>query len=207
MERQSDGMLPQLELERLAAEVRRLAGVCDDELPLAIDLAERVLGHGAVAYGSARLPARLDGRQIVVPQGHPDLNFAVAHELAHWALRELAAFRGDHAAGERAANALGAALVAPPHVVRRAHEHYGERLRTIARLFGLSQTAVVLRIAEVLEQERAVVTRTGNVLLRARQLDPAVVAHAAHARGRVVGLAKARLRGGIDEGRVAVRAR
>ena len=75
----------------------------------------------------------------------------------------------------------------------------GERLR-------ISQTSTVLRLGEVRGDPRAVVTRTGHVFVRNQSPTLTRERAAAVAHGRPVrGVAKARLRGGIDEGRVALR--
>lgn len=204
-----------MELELLAREVRRRAGLKDDELELATRIAARVLGPDAIAFdgamkGAAYLRRTLDGYQIVVNPGARDVRFHVAHELGEWALRALARFDGSELQRERAANYLAAAILAPDSAVRRAHAAHGERIRALASQFGLSQTSVVLRLAEVNGDERAVVTRTGNVLIRTQGAFPwarVPVVDVARGDARWARLAKSRLRGGIDEGRVALRVR
>lgn len=201
--------LDKMELERLAQEIRTIAHLDDDDLPLAPEIAERVLGKGSVLFGLPGTAARLDGLRIIVPPEHPDLNFIVGHELAEWALRDVLRFRGPHPEKEQAANYVAAALLAPPMTVRRAYSYFGEHLRPLAKTFGLSQTSATLRLAEVRGDERAVVTRSGNVLLRTQGTFPwadVPVADVAHGRTQWMGLAKARLRGGIDEGRIALHA-
>lgn len=202
----------QLELEYLAAAVRRLAGLTDKDVqPLATKIAVRLLGEDGIVLdrelrGPAYLRMREDGGyQIVVRAGLPDVRFAIAHELGHYAIREIAQAELDGVAEEHAANFLAAAILAPPHMIRRVHSFYGERLRTIACTFGLSQTSTVLRIAEVIGDERAVVTRTGNVLARGDTWATVPVLDYARGRTKWCGLAKAKLRGGIDDGRIAVR--
>lgn len=193
----------QLELELLAREVRRRAGLTDDDTELATRIAARVLGPDAVALDPALANAAYLRRTI-------DGCFHVAHELGEWALRSLAKFHGDEASRERAANYIAAAILAPEAAVRRAHATFGERLRPIASRFQMSQTSIVLRLAEVKGDERAVVTRTGNVLLRTQGAFPwadVPILDVAQGGARWRGLAKAPLRGGIDEGRVALRAR
>lgn len=205
----------QLDLELLAKEVRRRAGLADDEVELATRIAARVLGPDAVALdpelrGAAYLRRTIDGWQIVVNPGARDIRFHVAHEIGEWALKTLAQFNGTEVARERAANYLAAAILAPEAAVRRAHARVGERLRVLATQFGLSQTSVVLRLAEVRGDERAIVTRTGNVLIRTQGAFPwasVPIVDVAAPGGKWVGLAKAELRGGIDEGRVALRVR
>lgn len=198
-----------LDLEKLAEEVRGLAGVGPDDLPFAADIAAGVLGRERVVFGAPGTVAHYDGLRIVVPRDHQDINFAVAHELAEWALEKLAGYAPPHVTRERAANYLGAAILAPADTVRRAHDYFGERIPTIARTFALSQTSTTLRLAEVRRDERAVVTRTGHVLLRSQGTFPwAEVPVVEVARGGGWrGLAKATLRGGIDDGRVALRVR
>lgn len=205
----------QLELELLAREIRRTAGLDDEEIATATQIAARVLGPSGVAVdpmlaGTAYL-RRIDGGwQIVVNPGARDVRFHVAHELGEWALRTLATFKGDDASRERAANYLAAAILAPERLVRRVHAEFGERVRTIATTIGLSQTSTVLRLAEVVGDERAVVTRTGNILVRTQGAFPwadVPVIDVARGEARWQGLAKTQLRGGIDEGRVALRVR
>lgn len=174
-----------------------------------------VLGTRALAIvpelrNPGYLQWRPDGYRILVRPDNPDLNFTIAHELGHWALRELDSFRGTPAEEERAANYVGAAILAPPRIVARAHRQWGERIRPMARAFGLSQTAMVLRLGEVRQDERAIVTRSGYVLVRSSGAFPwadVPVLDVARGDRRWRGLAKASLRGGIDEGRVALRAR
>lgn len=205
----------QLELESLAREIRRRAGLSEDDLDLATRIAARVLGPDAVALdpkmqGAAYLRRTIDGFQIVVNPGARDVRFHVAHELGEWALKTLARFSGPEVTRERMANYIAGAILAPEGAMRRAHASVGERLRALSNRFGMSQTSVVLRLGEVHGDERAVVTRTGNVLIRTQGAFPwsdVPVVNVARGEVRWIGLAKAQLRGGIDEGRVALRAR
>lgn len=204
----------QLELELLAQEIRRRAGLHDDELAVATRIAARLLGpEGITANPNLTGPAYLrrtdEGWQIVVNPGARDVRFHVAHEIGEWALKTIARFDGGEADRERAANYIAAALLAPEAAVRRVHAAVGERVKTIASRFQMSQTAIVLRLAEVQGDERAVVTRNGNVLVRTQGAFPwADVPLIDVARGaRWRGLAKTQLRGGLDEGRVALRVR
>lgn len=196
------------ECEFWAAEVRRLAGLKDEELLLGPEIAARVVGPHNVLLSECDVGARLEGRRIVVPESHPDLSFAFCHELAELILLTRARFRGPHEIKERIANRIAAAILAPPKMVRLAHSRFGERLSLIARVFGLTKTSVHLRLREVLGDEGAIVTKTGNVLVR----NPAAVdwsrpdiVSAPHRTGPIRGLKSTRLRGGIDDGRVALR--
>ncbi len=199
------------QVEGLAREVRRAAGAKDDEIPAltvviahwmgarSVELVDRMIGSAALVT--------VDGRsRIMALRSAPDLRFAIAHEFGHWALRRIACLALEHADEERAANTFAAAILAPAPLVQRAFAYYGEDHRVMASQLRMSQTSTVLRIAEVRGDERVVVTRNGNVLARntvAIPRDRAV----SLARSRASkGLAKARLRGGIDEGRVALRA-
>ncbi len=149
--------------------------------------------------------AVVDGRyRVVLREIGRDSNFAIAHELAHWAMRELAHTVPD-GNEERQANYLGAAILAPPRAVTSAHRFYGEKPRALADAFGLSQTSTILRLGEVRHDERAVMTRNGHRLLRS---EGRFAWETVELRGvtHVAGLTRARLRGGIDEGRIAWRA-
>lgn len=167
--------------------------------PRSIETVDRMVGRAALVT--------VDGRaRIVAHRGAPDLRFAVAHELGHWALRTVARAELGHAEEERAANTFAAALLAPSPLVRAAYELFGERHDVMAERLRISQTSTVLRLGEVSGDPRAVVTRTGHVFVRNQSPTLTRERAAAVAHGRPVrGVAKARLRGGIDEGRVALR--
>jgi hypothetical protein len=205
----------QLEFEGLAQEVRRRAGVDDGRLELVSKMATALLGRGAVRLvpgmrGAAYLKrSQKGGWYIVVNPDMPDVRFNLAHELAEWALVCVANFRGTELERERAANYVAAAILAPARAVLHTYVEVGERYKKIADRFGLSQTSAVLRLAEVRGDDRAIVTRSGNVLVRTQGAFPwAEVPVVEVARGRPwTGLSSTRLRGGIDEGRVALRAR
>lgn len=202
------------DLEQLAKAIRRRAGLDADDFADAVAITARIVGPTSIVYdasvGSATyLRRRRDGRfEIVLAPGAPDLRFRLLHETAHVVIDE-EQLRLPLEEEERAANYIAAAILAPPDLLKRAHGYYGEKLPQIARTFGMSQTATQLRLGEVLGDERAVVTKSGHVLLRTQGTFPwADVPVLAVARGgRWRGLAKAQLRGGIDEGRVAVRPR
>jgi hypothetical protein len=201
------------DLERLAREIRERAGLLDDDFADAVAITACIVGPMSIVY-DVRTPGtflrpRGDGRfEIVMPPGAPDLRFRLLHETAHVVIAEKQ-LRLPLEEEERAANYIAAAVMAPPERLRRAHRYFGEKLKPIARTFGMSQTATQLRLGEVLEDERAIVTRSGFVMLRTQGTFPwADVPVVDVARGgRWRGLAKAQLRGGIDEGRVAVRAK
>ena len=204
--------LTDVEIEALAIEIRRAAGANDEAVVAVVDIVTHWMGEGAIVVvermlGRAALIRRHDRHAIALRKGAPDLRFAVAHELGHWVLRFIANLALEHAEEERAANTFAAALLAPPPLVRRAYEFFGENLGLAADKLHVSQTSLALRLGEVRGDPRAVVTRSGHVFTRNASTTLTRERAADAARGRAPrGLAKARLRGGIDEGRVALRA-
>jgi hypothetical protein len=80
--------------------------------------------------------------------------FAIAHELGHWLLARHG-FVGDDE--ERAADHLGAALVAPRRAFLSARRAVGESLPELADAFGITETGAALRLGEVLGVPLAVV--------------------------------------------------
>lgn len=204
------------QLDLFAERVRRLARVGDEEIVDGVDLATRLVGAESVTLVDrltcgARLRWTEDGYLIELQTGLPDMNFACAHEVAHWALRELEHYSGPHE--ERYANYVGAALLMPRALVRAGVVFYGRRLEAVdplATAVLVSRTAANLRLGEVMRDQRVVVTRTGNVLRSAEEAfaepDRDVVTLARDDRS-ARGIVKAELRGGIDEGRVALRRR
>jgi hypothetical protein len=198
-------------IEDLARSVRIGVGLADEDVIVSmVEVVERCLGRGALSTGAPGRGASLvrthDEYRIVVRDGTPDVRFALAHELGHWALRVRArATFADLATEERAANTFAAVLLAPRALVARAYEFFGERVDVIASKLSISQTSTALRLGEVRGDERAVVTRTRFVHVRnaSPRLTPARALEATER--RVPGVVKTRLRGGIDEGRVALR--
>lgn len=206
------GVVP--DLEDLAEAMRKLAGHGPDDYAVATDVAIGLVGEAGIIVdptlaGSTYFREHDGGYEIVLRLDAPDVRHRLLHESGHVALRKLAGVRLPRDEEERAANYLAAAVMAPRELLRRAHAHYGEDHAALAKTFGMSQTSIVLRLAEVgLGDERAVVTKTGNVLLRTRgaiNWANIPVVDVAAGRQRWKGLVKARLRGGIDEGRVALR--
>lgn len=215
----------QLELERIASELRRRSQVTSDAVVMSPTLAERILGVPVAVAPTLRTSACLarvgKSYRVFIRAVGPDTNFDIAHELGHYGLRVIAGYQGPDE--ERLANRVAACLLAPREIVQSVVRTHGRALRSIrplARTVRISQTAAQLRLGEILEDERAVVTKTGNVLLRSQgTLDWSTIPVVAVARGDVAievvrerdlgwrGLARARLRGGIDEGRVALRAK
>lgn len=202
-------MLEQCDVECLAADARRMAGVGSDEIVRAPVLIAALLGADAVAVApSLRTSACLTvvgGRyRILIREFGSDTNFDLMHEGAHAILRGFLRYEGGNE--ERMANALAAALLASPRAVRRWRTNIGEQLGELSSAFGLSQTAMFLRLAEVQGDERAIVTRSGNVIVRSQGAFPwATTPVLDRSKKPWRGVRKTRLRGGIDEGRVALR--
>ncbi len=207
----------QLQWEFLADEVRSFAGLREDENERSTVIVVRHLGPDGIAlepdlHGSAYLRLRVNGGyQIVIRPDLPDLRFVLMHELSHYAIRKIAKLTLAADVEERAANYTAAAILAPAKAVRRAYAYFGNdlrKLKAIAAVFGLSQTSMQLRLAEVIGDERAIVTaNNGNVISRGTGWGTVPAVDVARGRRRSPGVAKATLHGGIDEGRVALRAR
>ena len=204
--------LTDVEIEALAIEIRRAAGASDEAVISVVDVVVHWMGAGSVdvvdrMVGRASLVVVNGTPRIMAKRGAADLRFAVAHELGHWALRYLVRIALDHVTEERAANTFAAALLAPAVLVHRAYAFFGENIGVAADRLHLSQTSLALRLGEVRGDPRAVVTRSGHVFTRNANATLTRERAVDAVRGRAPrGLAKARLRGGIDEGRVALRA-
>ncbi len=198
------------EIEHLASTMRKRAGVGAEEIVDAGEFAVRLIGPECfivlehLAVGARLRRDESDSYIIEIRDNLPDVNFCCAHEVAHWGLAELAGYVGPDE--ERLANSLAAALLAPASFVRRHAVHFGASLsavRPLARAVRISQTSSNIRLSEVLRDERAVLTsKSGNVLHRSDSLFPWADETALKKHWR--GLAKAKLRGGIDEGRTAL---
>lgn len=212
--------MEQLELELLAEDIRERAGLVVDDFVDVIDVTHALLGDRSLLLdpdlaGLAYLRRRGDGRyEIVVKPGKPDFRHRVAHEIGHYALREIAQVRMTPAEEEIAANYVAGAILAPRAMIQKAFDFYGpelDKLDRVADAFGISQTSAQIRIADVVGEERAIVTaKHANVIVRnARTIDwtdPEI--RSSPLRARAPGLAKPIvLRGGIDEGRIALRVR
>lgn len=203
------------DVEKLAKEVRERAGYELDDVPLATVIAERVVGHPVQLVADLPSAASLrlgeDGHVVYVRQGEADLRFKVLHEIGHYAIRELAQLSLPFETEERAASQIAGAILAPRVTLDRARNYYGERLRPLARTFGMTQTALVLRIGEAYDETRAVVTSKNRNVMTRSPTDfqwPSDLAVIAHAGSPTPGLVKVRLRGGldgIDDGRIAIR--
>mgnify|MGYP000529385915 CR=1 FL=1 len=159
------------DLERIAADLRRIARKAEDEIVSAKAMAKAITGHAvefvprypatsalATVYGQRRVFARV---------GAKDENFNIAHELGHYGLEQLGYEGPDE---EAYASYIGAALIAPPKAVTAAYAHHGEKLRPLARLFTLTESSVWLRLAEVRRDDRVLIAPGSTELVRVRGL-------------------------------------
>lgn len=153
--------MEQLELEGIAHAAYTEAGL-DPERPCVPRLARGLLGADAIQRGPRPLHApaalvRVGGAwRIILARSLPRLcaMFAVGHELGHWLL---ARHGYDSADEERAADYLGAALIAPRRAFLAARRALGEDLPALAEAFSMTETGVALRLGEVTGAPLAVI--------------------------------------------------
>lgn len=199
-------------LEGLADDIRRRAGVDPDGFVWTTKVAQKLLGDAAIALERELLaPVYLrpvdDGWQIVLNPESDEPRFHVACALAQWALRTLMGCTGSETQFDWASRYVAAAFLAPERVVRHSYERLGEDYRLIAKIFHVSQATIVLRIAELHGLERVVVVRSGAAHIRTTGAFPwerTPLAAVAKGSVRYPGIVRKRLRGGLDEGRVAL---
>lgn len=167
-------------LDRMALEVRRRAKLEPREVrPASIPIA-RIMGPDAyiervnfLSEGTMG-PSETTkcGFQIVVDSNHPDKTFIGYHELAHYILEEDGyTERGEEC--ERIADYLAAATMGPADAVRNIYRHCGENFPKAAAAFFSTESYVVLRYAEVLQDHRALVYEDLAVRLPNRGILPA----------------------------------
>lgn len=141
--------------------------------------------------------------RIYVSALAPDRNFNIGHELGHWALDRAGIPRGGDT--EQHANYIGAAILASPAATRRVHAQFGESYPDIAKAFDSTQSMAALRVAEVMSIDRALV----STVVRIRSAGftwPAAGVVRGWATGHTpVGVARVRLAGRYDRGRVVLK--
>lgn len=123
-------------------------------------IAERLYGSGCVRVvaHSARLAevTTHGGRvRIAVAARAREPEWLIGHELAHLAEGTRHARGGET---EARCDLVGACLLMPPWSFRQALSRFGEDYVALAENFGTSETAVALRVGEVLGEGRVVVT-------------------------------------------------
>ncbi len=195
-------------LEALALRVRQSAGIASDAVPLASEIARRTLGDNRVRHGLAGTATRYERRCIWVAEDHPEINFAVAHGLALYALITFAAYAGTPSEVDHATGILGPAICAPASATCHAHDYYGEdHLLEISSIFGLSQARMHLRLGVVLHDSRAVVTLTNRVLANDEEWRTKIpTVEIARGRTKMPGICQAPFRDGrsVDRGSVGL---
>lgn len=151
----------QLELEGIAEAAYREAGM-DSERPNVAGLARKLLGPNAIIRGPRPLsgPAALirirDEWKIFLSRSltREYALFAVGHELGHWLLRR----DGGISDSERAADYLGAALLAPRRAFLTARRAVGDDFTALAEAFATTETGAALRLGEVAREPLAVIS-------------------------------------------------
>lgn len=202
-----DGQLSLFDLETIAGDTRKRVKLKDDEVVASEVIARKLLGPHAVEriprFSATGMLAKIRGAyRIILRRNAPDENFTIAHELGHWSLRAIGYDGPDE---ERYADAIGAAIVASPAATRSAYSHFGEKLPAIAKVFRGTQSFVVLRLAEVLGDERALLSRDA-VRIRSQgafQWPEADELRAWERTRPPPGVRRAALQGPYDRGRVA----
>lgn len=198
----------ELDFEGAADALYREAGYDDGAPAPILGLAKRLLGPGAlhrVHAGALRADAALvtvqGERRIYVRRGlsQPRLRFAVAHELAHWALGLDSSCREN----EEQCNALAACLVAPRRAFLRALRET-ELYKDLAERFVTTESCAALRQAEVTGEPTALVCPHTIYVRGDEWIWPAERELRALAARGGPGIRKARLKD--DRRRVAVRA-
>lgn len=197
------------DLESIAKDTRRQAKLAAEDVVPSETIARRLLGPNAIErvprFSATGMLVPVHGQhRIFLRRNAPDENFTIAHELGHWSLRKVG-YCGPNE--ERYADVIGAAIVATPEATRRAHLTFGENLAPIAKAFRVTQSFVVLRLAEVLHDERALVSRQA-VRIRSSGAfawpdDPEEVRSWERSRRPPQGVKRSALRGTYDRGRVA----
>lgn len=151
------------QLEGEAERLYRSVGCDPSEAVSPTLLARKLLGPGRVL--TARASALPGDAVLARVYGEPRIyvrskltaersRFAVAHELAHWALGDAA--DGDEL--ERLCDALAAALIAPRRAFQSALRESGHRFAPIARWFVTTESCAALRLGEVTGRPLALVT-------------------------------------------------
>lgn len=198
------------DLETIAAFVRHEAKLHELEIVTAFRVAERLFGRGAVRViphlsVSGAIATIQHETRIFLREGIPDPNHTTSHELGHWGQDVTGIPRGPDT--EAYADYIGAAIIVPPKALQAAYQAVGFNLSALANTFRCTQSLIALRCGEVLGHDLALVARQ---TVRTRQTsfpwpDPPTVR--SWAKGRPPkGLAKVRLTGDYDRGRVLLRA-
>jgi Zn-dependent peptidase ImmA (M78 family) len=196
----------QLELEFLAEEIRARAQVGPAEVVSSLVMARRLLGEPVRILPTLPTEASLvwrDGKySIVIRAIEREAHFAVAHELGHWAQRELAGWRDPNE--ENYANRIAAAVCAPRALVNKIRSRDQAKLfRPLAKTACISETSAALRLQTLRDEDRAVITANHRYMLgQYRGIEPSRAIRLADGEEIDPNVDITPLRGGIDRGRV-----
>lgn len=155
--------IDQADIEGEADAIYRAAGLDSATAAPPIWLATQLLGSGSVV-GAPFLRQPGGGCLVRVgPQvriyyrsrlSQQQRDFVVAHELAHWALRDRA---GNEVETEIACDALAAALIAPRAAFLKVVAKHGARFTRLAKAFACSESLAALRFGETTLEPLALV--------------------------------------------------
>ena len=152
-----------VEIEGIAESIYKMGRLEPEETSI-IQLAHALLGEDAVEFvwyerlpGDGALALRYGLPCIKVRAGisRERKRFALAHELAEWWLAS-EQYTGEDA--EDIADALGAALLVPRINYVDALRSHGRNWSALAKLFGTTETCVVLRFGEIFSEPLRLVT-------------------------------------------------
>ncbi len=156
--------MPSSNYENEAEVLYRSAGFDPDEPAKMLELARRLLGkqnvEGVHARGLGQAHAALvtinGERRIYFRRCLPPVlvRFALAHELAHWAL----GLDSSTAENEAACDSLAACLIAPRRAFQTALRETGLRYPKLAQWFAATESCMALRVGEVTEAPLALIT-------------------------------------------------
>jgi len=127
-------------------------------------VAEAVLGEGCLQFTRHYdLPGRAlilrDGPRWIIQVRETlsgrQLNHAVAHELGQWLLRRRGYSEADV---EELSSSVAAAICVPRPAIVAAYGELGEDLAALSRRFQVSESLMVLRIAECFGRPTALIT-------------------------------------------------
>lgn len=146
------------DIEAVAGTLYRAAGFSLDVQAPPLQIAERLLGDGAIrtapgeSMASRGALVRIGSAWRVYLNADCDAQqkrFVLMHELSHWALPD---------ADEEACDRLAAALLLPRPAFLAAVARHGVRLPSLARRFGTTQSCAALRLGEATASPVALVT-------------------------------------------------
>jgi hypothetical protein len=163
-----DGNMPHgVDTEREGRWLLRRAGIAWDRVPGAVEIAHR-LGAAEVlevdateVCGLGEIEWLAGGRwRVIIRRGlsRPVRRWVLAHECAELHIARNMRIAPPWRVKETIADAIASVLVAPPRAFARAVRELGPELPALAAGFIASETAMALRLGEVLRTPVAVVS-------------------------------------------------